>query len=189
MQKVLLFIIIGLLAGCGGTKYQSVSDNTLTSSFSATDQKMLVDNLSVKLTGDTALAKDVGNEKPTILIDIIKNKTSEQIDTESMTDTLKMHIVKSRLFSVINRDKMNILQKEKSLGASGLSDSQRATKMGKLWGAKYVLYGNFSSIVNYVDREKQVYYKFTLIVQDIETGQEIWIDEAELNKMSKKPLF
>lgn len=56
-------------------------------------------------------------------------------------------------------------------------------------GAKYVMYGNFSSIVNYVGKEKQTYYKFTLILQNIETGEEIWIDEAEVNKVTKKPLF
>ncbi|MDR2008026.1 MAG: penicillin-binding protein activator LpoB [Alphaproteobacteria bacterium] len=189
MRKYLSIALLLFLSACGGTSYQAVDKNTAGSAFSAMDQKMLVETLSNKLVNDQAFRAELGGEKPTLLIDTIKNKTSEHIDTESMTDTLKVGIVKSRMFSIINRDKMDILAKENAIAQSGLGDSQRATELGRLWGAKYVMYGNFSSIVNFVGSQKQVYYKFTLIVQNIETGEEVWIDEAELNKVSKKGLF
>ncbi len=187
MKNILILLLLLVLGSCGPkTKYQSVSENTLSASFSVSDQKMLVETLVSKLVNDNAFKQELGNQKPTLLIDIVKNKTSEQIDTESMTDTIKMNIVKARMFSVINRDKMDILAKEQSLNQSGLTDSQKATQLGKLWGAQYVLYGNFSSIVNYVGKEKQVYYKFNLVIQNIQTGEEVWIDESELNKISKR---
>jgi uncharacterized protein (TIGR02722 family) len=186
MKKFLLLSLVLLLGACGGTQYQDVSKNTLSASFSVSDQKMLVDNLVSKLLNDVGFKQELRGERPTLLIDIVKNKTSEQIDTESMTDTLKVNIVKSRMFSILNRDKMDILAKEQTLNQAGLTDSQKATQLGKLWGAQYVLYGSFSSIVNYVGKEKQVYYKFTLIIQNIQTGEEVWIDEAELNKVSKR---
>lgn len=189
MKKYLGLALLLFLSACGGTSYQSTSENKASSTFSVQDQKMLVTTLSEKLVNDRAFKEELNDEKPTLLIDVVKNKTSEHIDTESMTDTLKMAVVKSRMFSIINRDKMNILAKEAEIAQSGLADSKKATQLGKLWGAKYVMYGNFSSIVNYVGKEKQTYYKFTLIVQNIETGEEVWIDEAEINKVSKKGLF
>jgi uncharacterized protein (TIGR02722 family) len=185
MKKYLSILLLSALVACApSTGYQNVNKNTLSITFSATDQKMLVEELANKLVNDSALRGDISG-RPTLLIDTIKNKTSEQIDTESMTDTLKTSIIKARLFSIISRDKTNLLLKEQEINQSGLTDQQKATQLGKLWGAKFVMYGNFSSIVNYVKSEKQVYYKFTLIVQNLETGEEIWIDEAEINKVRK----
>lgn len=189
IKKYTVFSALLFLTACaGGTSYQGVEQNKGSSTFSVQDQKMLVDTLATKLTQDATLKQEVMG-RPTLLIDEVNNKTSEQIDTQSMTDTLKMNIVKSHLFSIISRDKTNLLAKEQQLAQSGLADNEKATQLGKLWGAKYVMYGNFSSIVNYVGKEKQTYYKFTLILQNIETGEEIWIDEAEVNKVTKKPLF
>ncbi|MDR0484700.1 MAG: penicillin-binding protein activator LpoB [Alphaproteobacteria bacterium] len=189
MKKYLSIALLLFLTACGGTSYQATSQNTASSTFSVVDQKMLIETLTTKLLSDKAFLAELDGEKPTLLIDTVKNKTSEHIDTESMTDTLKVAIVKSRMFSIINRDKLDVLAKENAINQSGLGDAQRATKLGKLWGAKYVMYGNFSSIVSFVGSEKQTYYKFTLIVQNIETGEEVWIDEAEINKVSKKGLF
>lgn len=185
MKKLVLIILLPVLVGCStNTSYQDVSSNKLSSTFSAIDQTRMVKELSDKLVNDPYLKQDISN-RPTLLIDIIKNKTSEQINTTSITDTLRVNIVRSRLFSLINRDKSNLLLREQEINQSGLADKQKATQLGKLWGAQYVLYGNFSSIVNYVNKQKQVYYKLTLTIQNIETGEEIWVDEAELNKITK----
>ena len=40
-----------------------------------------------------------------------------------------------------------------------------------------------------VNSQKQTYYKLNLSILNIETGQEVFIDEAELNKISKKSMF
>lgn len=189
MKKYICIALLLFLSACGGTTYQDSSKNKGSSTFSVQDQKMLVAELADKLVNDREFKEELGGARPTLLIDVIKNKTSEHIDTESMTDTLKTAAMKSRMFSIINRDKMDILAKESVISQSSLADAQKATQLGKLWGAKYVMYGNFSSIVNYVGKEKQTYYKFTLVVQNIETGEEVWIDEAEVNKVSKKGLF
>ena len=186
MKRIIIFFMLIALASCGGTKYQEFQNNNLSSTFGVNDQKKLVDDLVNKLITDGVLQSELKGSRPTLLIDIVKNKTSEQIDTESITDTIKFNIIKSRMFAIISRDKIDILAQEQSLVQSGISDSQRALQLGKIWGAQYVLYGNFSSIVNYVKNEKQVYYKLTLIIQNIETGEEIWIDESEINKITKR---
>lgn len=134
IKKYTVFSALLLLTACaGGTSYQGVEQNKGSSTFSVQDQKMLVDTLATKLTQDTTLKQEVMG-RPTLLIDNINNKTSEQIDTQSMTDTLKMNIVRSHLFSIISRDKTNLLAKEQQLSQSGLADTQKATQLGKLWG-------------------------------------------------------
>lgn len=188
-KNLLNILLLILLAGCGGTVYQDSASNNAISTFSVQDQKQLIDSLTKKMLNNVTFQSIVGNERPTILIDTINNKTAEHIDTESITDTLKSTIVRSHLFSVVSREKIDLLANEQALSQSGLTDKEHAVKLGKLLGAKYALYGNFSDIVNYNGNEKQTYYKLTIIVQNIETGEEIWIDEAEINKVSKKGLF
>lgn len=195
IKKLKLLILLStamlILNACGGTKsgYQNVSDNTVASNFSPMDQKMLIDQLAEKIKNDPQLKAEVGKDRPALLIDVVQNKTSEHIDTEAITDTLKISINKSMLFSIISRARNDLLLKEQQLAQSGLSDKDKVAQLGKLFGAKYVLYGSFSSITNIVNSQKQTYYKLNLSILNIETGQEVFIDEAELNKISKKSLF
>ena len=84
------------------------------------------------------------------------------------------------LFSIISRERNDLLLNEQKLAQSGLSDKDKVAQLGKLFGAKYVLYGSFSSITNMVNSQKQTYYKLNLSILNIETGQEVFIDEAEL---------
>ena len=191
--KLLILLVVGtvILSACGGTKsgYQEVNKNTVASNFSPMDQKMLIEQLAEKIKNDPQLKAEIGNDRPALLIDVVQNKTSEHIDTEAITDTLKISINKSMLFSIISRARNDLLLKEQQLAQSGLSDKDKVAQLGKLFGAKYVLYGSFSSITNMVNSQKQTYYKLNLSILNIETGQEVFIDEAELNKISKKSLF
>lgn len=175
-----------LVASCTPkTSYENLNNTALSSYFSVQDQVNLLNALSDKLSSSSIIKDTVGNRKPTLLVDVIKNKTSEQIDTESITDTLKTTILSSGMFRIINREKLNLLAKEQELNSSGLTDSAKAAQIGKLYGAQYVLYGNFSSIVNYAGKSKNTYYKLTMFLQNIETGEEIWASEASVNKVTK----
>ena len=59
-----------------------------------------------------------------------------QIDTAfSENDEL------SRMFSVIEREKLDMVMKEQGLGAAGALDPQSAAKVGRILGVKYILTG------------------------------------------------
>jgi curli biogenesis system outer membrane secretion channel CsgG len=60
----------------------------------------------------------------------------DQIDTEFSENPLL-----SSKFSVIERDKLNLVLKEQGLGASGAVDPASAAKVGKILGVKYILIG------------------------------------------------
>jgi len=52
-----------------------------------------------------------------------------------------------------------------------------------------MLYGNMSSIVKYNGSVKDVYYKFTLKLTNLETGILEWSGEKEIRKTGKKSTF
>jgi curli biogenesis system outer membrane secretion channel CsgG len=47
----------------------------------------------------------------------------------------------ARMFSVIEREKLDLVMKEQELGAAGVLDPQSAAKIGRILGVKYILTG------------------------------------------------
>lgn len=60
----------------------------------------------------------------------------DQIDTEFSEN----HELSSK-FSVVERDKLNLVLKEQNLGSSGAVDPASAAKVGKILGVKYIIIG------------------------------------------------
>ena len=187
-RALLLAVLLGLPA-CGGTQYNVSGEEDLTASFGVRDFRALVDQLADRMLDDPGFRSEVGVDQPNLLIDDIRNKTDEHIDTESITDSLKARMVRRRLFTIVNRSNLDVLREEVQLSEAGLSDADSSVRLGGLVGAQYVLHGNLSAIVNRQGRTRQTFYKLTLVVQDIERGVEIWIDEAEISKTSKRSLL
>jgi curli biogenesis system outer membrane secretion channel CsgG len=59
-----------------------------------------------------------------------------QIDT-AFSENAKL----SQLFSVVERDKLNLVMKEQGLAAGGAVDPQTAARVGKILGVKYIVTG------------------------------------------------
>jgi uncharacterized protein (TIGR02722 family) len=72
---------------------------------------------------------------------------------------------------------------------SGMVDQSTAAAMGRQIGAELMMYGNFSSIVKRDGSTKDVYYKFTLKLLNIQTGIIEWTNEKEIRKTRSKSLF
>ena len=142
------------------------------------------------MTKDRGLRSDIGTDRPTLLIVPMVNNTDEHIDTNSITQSIQVKISKARLFTFVTRDALKALKDENALAQAGIADTATVARLGKVVGARYVLRGNVSSIKNKVSKKKtQIFYKVTLIMTDIETGIDVWLDEVEVSKTHKKGLF
>lgn len=76
--------------------------------------------------------------------DVIRGH-DKSIGTISM-ESLTTAIVESGQFNVVERNKLKIVLKELELGVSGLTDSQKAGKLGKLLEADIILTGTFADM-------------------------------------------
>ena len=127
------------------------------------------------------------NERPIIFVDKIKNKTSEHIDTESVTDSISNKLLRSGKFRFIDMTKVDSVRKQLDYqNNSGMVDPSTAISFGRQIGAQYMLYGNLSSIVKQDGSTKDVYYKMTMRLMDLETGLIEWSDEKEIRKVKSK---
>ncbi len=183
-----------LLTGCPATLSQptvkfsrqvSYGDTkaveTVTNEFGSTDLQMIAEKMVGSLMEDPVLVN-----RPTMTLSAVRNKTSEYIDTKAIMNTIQTAMVKSRKVRFVrSADEMQAgvdeLQRQNQ---SGLYKSAGKAKMGNMTAAKYSLEGEIVSIVKQNATTKDVFYKMTLKLYDVEEGSIEWQEEKEIRKTS-----
>ena len=152
--------------------------------FGSTDLQMIAESMARSLAESQAGARN----KPTVTLAEVKNKTSEYIDTRSITDSIRVQVLKSGTMRFVTDIAGMDAQTDELArqNQSGLYKKSATAKMGKMEGAKYRVEGSITSIVKTAGNIKDVYYKFSLIMTDVESGTIEWADEKEIRKTTKR---
>jgi uncharacterized protein (TIGR02722 family) len=128
--------------------------------------------------------------RPVVSVTRVKNKTTQHIDTESITDSIRAKLIKSGKFQFIDRTTDQEANEEfAAQQESGLVDPKRAVPGGMQAGAEYLLTSNLSEIRQQGGRVTDVYYKFTMNLKNLKTGILEWSDEKEIRKIKTRGLI
>jgi uncharacterized protein (TIGR02722 family) len=154
---------------------------TVTNEFGSTDLQMIAEKMVGSLLEDPVLAN-----RPTMTLSTVRNKTSEYIDTKSIMNSIQTALVKSRKvkFARSNDEMQAGVDELQRQNQSGLYKSQGKAQIGRMSAAKYTLEGEIVSIVKQSSSTKDVFYKMTLKLYDVEDGSIEWQDEKEIRKTS-----
>ena len=186
-------LVFAGISGCSsaGVSYGDASAvETTTTEFGSTDLQMIAEKMVDSLLTFPPIVQVTSKRRPVMFVDTIKNKTSEHIDTESVTDTISSRVLRSGKFRFVDMTKVASLKKQLDYqNESGMVSESSKMNLGRQIGAEYMMYGNLSSIVKRDDKTKDVYYKFTMKVMHVETGIIEWSDEKEIRKSAKKRAF
>ncbi|MFV1873782.1 MAG: penicillin-binding protein activator LpoB [Oleiphilus sp.] len=163
---------------------------TTTMGFGSTDLQSIAAKLVDDLISFPPIVQVTSQRRPVVFVDKIKNKTTEHIDTESITDTIQTKLLQSGKFRFVDMTAVKAVQEQMQFQMdSGMVDPGKAVAFGKQTGAEFMLYGNMSSIVKRNSDAKDVYYKFTLKLVNLETGIMEWAGEKEIRKSGEKSFF
>jgi hypothetical protein len=190
----LLPITLGLLATACNTPVTSYGNaqktETVNADFGSTDLQMIAETMVNSLLSADRLERDPAepNKPPTVAVARVVNNTSEHIDTSSITDKIRTSLIKSGKVRFIAMDAQADLMAQYKHQAV-MADSATAKAAGHQVGAKYILKGDLTSIVKNEGRTKDVYYKFTLNLVDVETAVIEWADEKEIRKDQVRKLI
>jgi uncharacterized protein (TIGR02722 family) len=195
MKRALGFtaIITTLLfaVGCQSVQYgDAQATETVNTDFGSTD----LQGIAVKMVEDLLIFPPVVQmtqaRRPVVFVDRIKNKTTEHVDTESITDSIQSKLINSGKFRFVDMTAVKQLEEQLNYQQnSGNVDLNKAVAVGRQIGAEYMLYGNLSSIVKKEGSTKDVYYKFTLKMTNLETGILEWSNEKEIRKTKSRGWF
>ena len=126
--------------------------------------------------------------RPTVTISTVKNKTSEYIDTTNVMNSIQTQLVKSgkvRFTRSIQEMQAGTDELQRQ-SQSGMYKQATQAKVGQMTAAKFSLEGELTSIVKQNAGTKDVFYKFTLKMFDVQEGTVEWQEEKEIRKTSKR---
>ena len=195
MKKIFILpaIAISLLmiTGCTNKSVVRYGDATAVETtdinFGSTDLQKVAAEMTDSLLVSPVVGTLTANTRPVIFVESIKNKTSEHIDTESITDSISTKLLRSGKFRFVDMGRVASVREQLQFQqGGGMVDPSKAIQFGQQVGAEYMLYGNLSSIVKSNQDQSDVYYKFTMRLMDLESGLVEWADETEIRKTRTK---
>ncbi|HOU22475.1 MAG TPA: penicillin-binding protein activator LpoB [Kiritimatiellia bacterium] len=181
-------VLAMLAAGCTTTvEYgDPTSGKAVDTGFGSADLQKIAAKMVDSLLADEILAEISSAGPPLLIVDKVKNKTMQHIDTESITDSIRTRLIKSRMFSFQDRTTEAALQEELAYQQAAAKDPIAA---GQQDAPRYMLTANLSEIEQREGRIKDVYYKFTMNLRDLKSGRLIWAEEEEIRKIKTKAVI
>jgi len=191
---LLLLLSVALLSGCV-SKTRELDPNNPTyydASYDFSDKKAMVNDLSGRI-----LQAPFANSsaKPLMIIYPFSNETSEHINTRGVSDDIQRLMLQSGRFRFINEQQRKNIAAEMDYQAKGYVDKAMRIKFGKQLGADYLLSGSLRSIMKEEPKQVRVtvsdriYYSLDITVTDLETGEIIYADQAEIAREASRPII
>lgn len=179
----LAVVVIAVSLGACGTKVQygdPTAVETLTVDFGSTDLQMIAEKMVQSLLSAPVIQEQ---HRPVLQVATVKNKTNEHIDTKAITDKIRTTLLNSGKVQFTAAEvRQEILDELEYQRASGYVDPETRKPVGKQVGTDYLLTGEIASIAKRKDDTRDVYYKVTLNLVDLETGLIAWAEEKEIRK-------
>ena len=177
-----------LASGCASTvEYgDATSSKPISTDFGSSDLQQIAAKMVDSMLADDILEEISVGGPPLLIVDKVKNKSMQHIDTESVTDSIRTKLIRSRKFSFQDRTTEAALNEELAYQQVAAADPVAS---GQQDAPRYMLTSNLSEIEQTQGRLKDVYYKFTMSLRDLKSGRLIWADEKEIRKQRTKSIF
>ena len=194
MKKLFIvsgFLVSFALGGCSSREFvkgdydKNIDNpNLLTDKWSESDMQAAVKDLVNSAVSHPAIA--AAQRPPIVMVTRLQNKTSEHIDTQSITDMFTVDLMKSGKVTFVDKAAREDIAEEYDYQDSGMVNRETKKEKGGQVGADFIMNGRLDSIVQEAGRDKTVYYKLTMNLTNLKTGLIVWTDHKELRKDFKK---
>lgn len=185
-----LVLALGLV-GCSSRQFSKGSydsnveeANLLTDKWSESDMQAAVKDLVASAVAHPTIA--AAKRPPIVMVTRLQNKTSEHIDTQSITDMFTVELSNSGKVSFVDKAAREDMQEEYDYQGSGTTSRETQKGKGGQIGADFIMNGRLDSIVQEVGKDKTVYYKLTMNLTNLKTGLIQWTGQKQLRKQFKK---
>jgi uncharacterized protein (TIGR02722 family) len=199
-MKANIYFFVGLTlfamcTGCAtghGPVYVGNPDDVrpLTTKIEPQDVRVTVEKMTESLLSDPGVLDATKGARPILDIEPMKNKTQMIVDMKSITDSIRMRLIRSRQFRFVDRSTsgadITIMDEQAQLG---LTDRRKAIRPGRQSAAQMYLTGALSEITTKAGSVTDRYYKFSMILKDLRSGEIVWADEKEIRKVSTRSTF
>lgn len=184
-----LVVILYLAAGCARsvTRIDPGQPMDLSGRWNDTDSRQVSDKMIRELMGSESFkeySKSLGR-KPTIIVGLVRNKTSEHIDADNYIKKFELAIFNSGVADLVESDSFRNKLREERAQQQDFSDPATVARWGKESGANLMLFGEMTSETDVYEKKRTVNYITTLFLTDMETNKRVWYGQEEIKKYVK----
>ena len=187
-----LAAVAAVFSGCVTTtaRETQLDRKAMSAALEPQDVRRTVEKMVDSMLADQEFIAEVGGKRPVLDISGIKNRSSMHLDMASITDSIRTKLIRSRRFRLMDRTtSADDLQFMNDQALNGMTDQSKAVRTGQQSAAQMYLYGALTEMRQQVNGVTDRYYKFTLNLKDLRSGEIVWTDEQEIRKESEKTLF
>ncbi|WP_255826563.1 penicillin-binding protein activator LpoB [Marinomonas rhizomae] len=182
-----------LLTACSGSvkRLDTNEDVMLSDRWNDTDSRLVAEEMmSDMLTFPWFRDYNFGNKgNPTVIVQTIRNKTSEHIPVDTFINDIKRSLLRSGkvdfVVSGAERDEIRSEREEQELNAA----PDTVAKFGLEQGAGFALSGSINSIVDSNGDQRVSFYQVDLKLIDMTTNREVWNGQKKIKKLADKGFF
>lgn len=191
MKKKLSLLALVLLSACGSRQFtQGEYDDPnvvrhLDDEFNESDAKALATEMISSLSQHPSIS--TAKKPPVVQMEVVRNKTSEHIDTKMLTDAVRTALLKTGKVRFSNKEDRSLREGEVDYALDS-GRYRKETQKNRAGGIApdYLITGDLISNVQQVGNKKLVYYNLTFNMTDLETGLIVWSEEKPIRKRFKK---
>lgn len=186
-------VLTGLImASCGSTKVSRVDSDEvidLDGYWNESDVRIVCDSLIEECISSPRIAKFEGQQgrAPVVIIDSIRNQSSEHIDTSIVEKKFQTAIINSGVMEFVSSSTERQALREEKADQADHSTYDTAKEMDQETGADFMLKGSVKTIVQSAgDKTVRTYYVYAEL-HDIKTNKIVWMAENDsIKKVIKR---
>jgi hypothetical protein len=190
MHKIALPLVFLVGTACQTaqvTRLDPATEMDLSGRWNDTDSRKVADQMIFDLFDSDAFktyakSKD---QKPVILVGVIRNKTSEHIDPDNFVKKIEIVIHNSGVADLVESDAFRDQVRVERTQQQDFADPSTVKRMGMEAGADLMLFGEMTSETDTSNKRRVVNYVTTLFLTDVETNKRVWYGQNEIKKYVK----
>jgi uncharacterized protein (TIGR02722 family) len=190
MKRISWILLIMVSVSCQTRSVTRITPETqidLSGRWNDSDSRMVADKMINDLFASERFkeyARENG-KKPTIIVGLIRNKTSEHIDAANYIKKFELAIYNSNVADLVESDEFRDQLRKERAEQQDFADPATMAKWGKETGADLMLFGEMTSETDIHNNRRVVNYITTLFLTDIETNKRVWYGQHEIKKLVK----
>lgn len=181
-----------IMVSCGSTKVSRVDSDEvidLDGYWNESDVRIVCDSLIEECISSPRIAKFEGQQgrAPVVIIDSIRNQSSEHIDTSIVEKKFQTAIINSGVMEFVSSSTERQALREEKADQADHSTYDTAKEMDQETGADFMLKGSVKTIVQSAgDKTVRTYYVYAEL-HDIKTNKIVWMAENDsIKKVIKR---
>jgi len=173
-----------LVTACGGGSRVRYGDSkaveTVNEGYGSTDLQMVVSKMCQSLSTHPA-----SEGRPYITLRAVENRSGEYIDTQAITGKIRTALLQSGRFrfTTEKRQLKEALEDVEMQQDTGLYKKEGAAKKGNWQPPQYRLWGRISAIRKSNEDVKDVFFRFEMNLDEIDSATTVWSAEKEIRKV------